>query len=333
MAALKYFDRISGLWRTLPPGAKGDPGDKGDKGDPTIVNGKTGASITLDAADVGADASGSASAALTSANNYTDSAVSTLNSSLGTAAFTPASNYATAAQGAKADTAVQTETDPTVPAWAKTPSKPTYDKSEVGLGNVDNTSDADKSVSTATQTALDGKVDKTGGVMTGSLTATTLTAGTATDALGTALSVIRNNVAVGRIDNNASGLRVQAQNGSLQLRGTGNTGISIDASGNAVVAGTITGANLSGTNTGDQVGDGVTITGAGTELDPFVSVNEAIWGGIAGDIADQEDLNTLLSERIPEQTLFIQDTEPTVTSPSLWVETASGAAKTLWIVT
>jgi hypothetical protein len=113
-------------------------------------------------------------------------------------------------------------------------------KAQVGLSSVDNTSDVNKPISTATQTALDGKVDKTGDVMTGSLTATTLTAGTATDALGTALSVIRDNVAVGRIDNNASGLRVQAQNGSLQLRGTGNTGIAIDASGNAVVAGTIT---------------------------------------------------------------------------------------------
>lgn len=30
------------------------------------------------------------------------------------------------------------ETDPTVPSWAKQPSKPTYSKSEVGLGNVDN---------------------------------------------------------------------------------------------------------------------------------------------------------------------------------------------------
>lgn len=30
------------------------------------------------------------------------------------------------------------ETDPTVPAWAKSPTKPTYTKSEVGLGNVDN---------------------------------------------------------------------------------------------------------------------------------------------------------------------------------------------------
>lgn len=33
-------------------------------------------------------------------------------------------------------------------------------KSDVGLGNVDNTSDANKPVSTAQQTALDGKVDK-----------------------------------------------------------------------------------------------------------------------------------------------------------------------------
>lgn len=32
----------------------------------------------------------------------------------------------------KADTALQTETDPTVPAWAKTPNKPTYTSSEVG---------------------------------------------------------------------------------------------------------------------------------------------------------------------------------------------------------
>lgn len=40
----------------------------------------------------------------------------------------------------KADSALQSykETDPTVPAWAKAKTKPTYTKSEVGLGNVDN---------------------------------------------------------------------------------------------------------------------------------------------------------------------------------------------------
>ena len=45
----------------------------------------------------------------------------------------------------------------------------TLDKSDVGLGNVDNTSDANKPVSTATQTALDGKLDTSGGTMSGDI--------------------------------------------------------------------------------------------------------------------------------------------------------------------
>ena len=43
--------------------------------------------------------------------------------------------------------------------WAKAESKPAYTASEIGLGNVDNTADIDKPISTATQTALDGKAD------------------------------------------------------------------------------------------------------------------------------------------------------------------------------
>ena len=54
----------------------------------------------------------------------------------------PKTDLASAVQTSlgKADTALQsyTETDPTVPSWAKASSKPTYTKSEVGLGNVDN---------------------------------------------------------------------------------------------------------------------------------------------------------------------------------------------------
>lgn len=42
-----------------------------------------------------------------------------------------------------------------VSAWAKSSTKPSYTKSEVGLGNVDNTSDKNKPVSTAQQTAID----------------------------------------------------------------------------------------------------------------------------------------------------------------------------------
>ena len=47
-----------------------------------------------------------------------------------------------------------TETDPTVPAWAKAATKPSYTKADVGLGNVDNTSDANKPVSTAQANAI-----------------------------------------------------------------------------------------------------------------------------------------------------------------------------------
>ena len=46
-----------------------------------------------------------------------------------------------------------------MPEWTKTENKPAYTASEFGLGNVDNTADIDKPISTATQTALDGKSD------------------------------------------------------------------------------------------------------------------------------------------------------------------------------
>lgn len=44
--------------------------------------------------------------------------------------------------------------------WAKQPTKPTYTKEEIDLSNVDNTSDLNKPISTATQNALDNKIDK-----------------------------------------------------------------------------------------------------------------------------------------------------------------------------
>jgi hypothetical protein len=50
----------------------------------------------------------------------------------------------------------------------------------------------------------------------------------------------------------------------------GNGAFDVDTTGN------VYGANLSGTNTGDQVGDGVTITGAGTIADPFVASGGSI---------------------------------------------------------
>lgn len=48
--------------------------------------------------------------------------------------------------------------DDTIGKWKNS----VVDKARVGLGNVDNTADVDKPVSTATQTALDTKVDASG---------------------------------------------------------------------------------------------------------------------------------------------------------------------------
>ena len=64
--------------------------------------------------------------------------------------------------------ALKTEIPTTLPAsdvsaWAKESVKPTYTATEIGLDQVNNTSDMNKPISTATQAALDGKVDKVPG--------------------------------------------------------------------------------------------------------------------------------------------------------------------------
>jgi hypothetical protein len=79
----------------------------------------------------------------------------------------------------------------------------TLNKAAVGLSNVDNTSDANKPVSTATQTALDAKVSKTGDeTITGIKTLTT-------DTSGHALQVYRASSTVGTLES-VLGFRVSA---------------------------------------------------------------------------------------------------------------------------
>ena len=67
-----------------------------------------------------------------------------------------------------------------VSAWAKEATKPTYTASEVGLGNVDNTTDLLKPISTATQTALDLKSPLASPTFTGTPSVPTATVGTNT---------------------------------------------------------------------------------------------------------------------------------------------------------
>jgi hypothetical protein len=77
-------------------------------------------------------------------------------------ATSPGDVRLTAAPGGKCDLYVGT----TLLLSLATP----LDKTHVGLGNVDNTSDLAKPVSTATQTALNAKVARTGDTMSGALT-------------------------------------------------------------------------------------------------------------------------------------------------------------------
>lgn len=85
-------------------------------------------------------------------------------------------------------------------------------KSDVGLGNVDNTSDADKPVSTATQTALDGKVAKAGDTMTGQLVNTLGDADSIKVSHGTAAKTA--SILTERTDTNV-GLRIGVGSGGI----------------------------------------------------------------------------------------------------------------------
>lgn len=100
-----------------------------------------------------------------SSNDYTDTDKGKIDA-LGTASTkdVPTSGNASTSQVVMGSDTRLSDARPAsdVSAWAKASTKPSYSKAEVGLGNVDNTSDADKPISTATQTALDNKVDKDG---------------------------------------------------------------------------------------------------------------------------------------------------------------------------
>jgi hypothetical protein len=96
-------------------------------------------------------------------------------------------------------------------------------KADVGLANVDNTSDASKPVSTATQTALDLKANLAGPTFTGTVAATNLTLsgdlivnGTTTTINATELSVDDKNIVIGDV---ASPSDTTANGGGITLKG------------------------------------------------------------------------------------------------------------------
>lgn len=227
---VKKVSRSIKLYKVGRPGATGETGPQGPQGIPgsaasnlvQSVNGKQGA-VVLNSTDIGADASGSASSALTQANDFTVARVNNLDSELATVAKTGSYNdllnkptiptvpvtsvngrigavtglaeqsaltsgLALKADAASTTTALNAKVDKvvgkqlstedytsiektklsgiqagaqvnTVTSVASKTGAVTLVKADVGLNNVDNTSDISKPISTATQSALNVKQD------------------------------------------------------------------------------------------------------------------------------------------------------------------------------
>lgn len=133
-------------------------------------------------------------------------------------------------------------------------------KGDVGLGNVDNTSDASKPVSTATQNALDTKVDKVAGkqLSTEDFTSAEKTklsgiqagaqVNTVTSVAGKtgAVALTKADVALGNVDNTADSVKNVASAAKLttartiSATGDANWAVTFDGSGNSTAALTLT---------------------------------------------------------------------------------------------
>lgn len=141
-------------------GPQGPQGPKGDQGDPATnlvqsVNGKQGV-VVLNATDVGADASGSASQALQDAKDYTDTEVSTLDASLATVAKTGSYNDLSNKPTIPSIAGLATET------YVDNAVAPKANTSDLGTAAFEDVEDLP--VSTAQQAALDGRVKVGGGI-------------------------------------------------------------------------------------------------------------------------------------------------------------------------
>lgn len=129
----------------------------------------------------------------------------------------------------------------------------TVTKSDVGLGSVDNTTDAGKPISTATQTALDLKVDKT----------TTVNG----HPLSSNVTVSKSDVGLGNTDNTSDANKPisTATQTALDLKAPLTSSVTINTAGNLTGGGNVTlGGTL--TITGGSSGAGITLTGTPNQI-------------------------------------------------------------------
>ena len=147
----------------------------------TKANAAQAAAITAASADATTKANNAQSAAISAAATDATTKVSTHNS--GTTNVHGIADTSALALTATVNTALALKAPLASPTFTGTVAGIT--KSMVGLGNVDNTADSAKPVSTATQTALDLKAPLASPVLTGTPTAPTATAGTNTTQIAT----------------------------------------------------------------------------------------------------------------------------------------------------
>lgn len=163
----------------------------------------------------------------------------------------------------------------------------TVSKSDVGLSNVDNTSDASKPVSTATQTALNAKAD--------SSSLTSHTSNTSNPH-----SVTKTQVGLGNADNTSDtnkpvstatqmALNLKANTSSLATIAT--TGAYSDLTGKPTIPAQFN--PIAGTNMA------ITGTYPNMTFDASGSGGTPDWGDIGGTLSDQTDLQGALDDKFP----------------------------------
>ena len=161
----------------------------------------------------------------------------------------------------------------------------TLTSADVGLTNVDNTSDVNKPVSAATSTALALKANLASPALTGTPTAPTATVGTNTTQVATTAFVLANG--------GGGGGTWGTITGTLSSQTDLNTALGLKAP--------LASPALTGTPTAPTASNGTNTTQVATCA--FVLANGGggggTWGSITGTLSSQTDLNTALGLKAP----------------------------------
>lgn len=174
-------------------------------------------------------------------------------------------------------------------------------KADVGLGNVDNTSDANKPVSTAQQTALDAKQPLDSDLTAiAALTTTTFGRARLTDAdaaaAKTALVLTKADVGLANVDNTSDANKPVST--AQQTALDGKQPLDGDLTALAALTGTNTIYYRSAANTWTAVTIGTNLTFTGGTLSATGGGGGSVaWGAITGTLSDQTDLQAALNAK------------------------------------